>query len=53
MITPAAATATAKAYFSRRNKADERVTAYIEKVLGRKLVLAKKQPLVKDSIAIV
>lgn len=36
MITPAAATETAKAYFSRRNKADERLTAYIEKELGKK-----------------
>lgn len=35
-ITPAAATETARAYFLRRNSADERVTAYMEKVLGRK-----------------
>lgn len=36
MITPTAATETAKAYFSSRNSAEERVTAYIEKVLGKK-----------------
>lgn len=35
-ITPTAATDTAEAYFSRRKKADDRVTAYIEKLLGRK-----------------
>lgn len=35
-ITPAAATETAKEYFPRRYRDDERVTAYIEKVLGRK-----------------
>lgn len=35
-ITPAAATDTAEAYLPRRNNAEERVTAYIEKELGRK-----------------
>lgn len=50
-ITPVAATATLIAGFSKRNNADERDMAYIENELGRKLVLAKKQPLVKHSMA--
>lgn len=36
MITPAVATATAPAYFSRRKSADESVTAYMENELGKK-----------------
>lgn len=35
-ITPAAATETAAAYFSKRKSAEESVTAYMEKLLGRK-----------------
>ena len=35
-ITPAAATETAQAYFSRRKSADESVTAYMENELGKK-----------------
>lgn len=35
-ITPAAATETAIAYFPRRKRAEERVTAYMEKLLGKK-----------------
>lgn len=35
-ITPAAATATAMAGFSKRNNADERDMAYIENELGKK-----------------
>uniref|UniRef100_A0A2P2JK38 Mannosyltransferase n=1 Tax=Rhizophora mucronata TaxID=61149 RepID=A0A2P2JK38_RHIMU len=49
--TPRTATKTAKAGFSRRNNPDERLIAYIENELGKKLVLAKKQPLVRHSIA--
>lgn len=35
-MTPKAATETAIAGFSRRNSADERVTVYMEKELGKK-----------------
>jgi hypothetical protein len=35
-ITPAAATETALEYFSRRNSAEESVTAYMENELGKK-----------------
>lgn len=34
--TPAAATETAKVYFSSRKRAEDSVTAYMENVLGRK-----------------
>lgn len=50
-ITPVAVTTTAMACFSKRNNADDREIAYIENELGKKLVLAKKQPLLKHSMA--
>jgi hypothetical protein len=41
-ITPAAATETALEYFSRRNSAEESVTAYMENELGKKPVRREK-----------
>jgi hypothetical protein len=41
-ITPAAATETAAAYFSKRKSAEESVTAYMEKLLGRKPIKREK-----------
>jgi hypothetical protein len=42
-ITPAAATATALEYFSRRKSAEESVTAYIENELGKKPAIRKQR----------